>query len=254
MESQGEFGFKELFTHIIRDMAMAVCERFGESKQQQFVRTKVAAQMILGLKPRDVVEAMLAGQSVMMHAVLMDSVHDILQGQVDVMRRGTRSNIVALNKAMHMNVDKLEHYHTRPSQGIRESTVEAQKSAAQAAAATAEHAPPVPEQGQTHAGPARAPSTETPTQSPTEPSSPPARIVLQASPEAIAACRANPEAMAALEAGDAERFAHAMGIAQPSEAYLTAAAGLRVGTSVNDKPVGDQPRQSTTDRPGGIIR
>ena len=53
---------------------------------------------------------------------------------------------------------------------------------------------------------------------------PEATIVYQPSPEVIAACRANPEAMAALNAGDAERFARAMGIDNPSEAYLAAAA------------------------------
>ena len=77
--------------------------------------------MILGLLPRDVIEAMLAGQAVMLHAVMTDSIHSTLRGEVDTMCRGTRANIVALNKAIDMNIDKLEQYHARPSEGTREA-------------------------------------------------------------------------------------------------------------------------------------
>src|SRR5882757_6744988 len=108
MEPHGQFGLKDVLTHMIADMAKAVCERPNESQEQQFTRTQVAIQMILGLQPRDVLEAMLAGHGVMMHAVMTDSVQDTLRGQVDKMRRGTRANIVALNRAFFMNVDRLE--------------------------------------------------------------------------------------------------------------------------------------------------
>jgi hypothetical protein len=255
MDTQGQFGFKELFTHVIGDMAKALCERFGESKQQQFVRVQAATHMILGLKPRDVIEAMLAGQTVMFHALMTDSIHDTLQGQVDVMRRPTRANIVAINKAFHMNLDKLEHYHARPSQGIREASGEAQKTAAQGTTATADR---TPRPAEAHAAQTQAGASQTPPARPeTMPPRPPHAATpapFRPSPEQIAACRANPEAMAALEAGDADRFARALGVDQPSEAYLAAAAGLPVGTSANARPVGDQPSQPATNRPGGIIR
>jgi hypothetical protein len=41
--------------------------------------------------------------------------------------------------------------------------------------------------------------------------------------EAIGKCQANPEAMTALAAGDPVRFARALGIDQPGEAFLAAA-------------------------------
>jgi hypothetical protein len=67
------------------------------------------------------------------------------------------------------------------------------------------------------------------------------------SPEAIAACRANPEAMAALDAGDPERFARAMGVDQPGEAYLAAAAGKggvfdRQGAANRPPPASGRPK------------
>src|SRR3954447_1435924 len=122
MDPNAPLSFKALFSHIIADMARALCERPNETKEQRFVRVQAVTQMILGLLPRDVVEAMLAGQTVMFHELMTDSIHDTLQGQIDTMRRATRANIVALNRAFHMNLEKLAHYQLRPSQGTRDAT------------------------------------------------------------------------------------------------------------------------------------
>ena len=56
MDTQPAFGFKELFAHVIGDMAKAICERNGETQQQQFLRSQAAAHMIMGFLPRDVIE------------------------------------------------------------------------------------------------------------------------------------------------------------------------------------------------------
>src|SRR5450755_1789227 len=99
MDSQPAFGFQELFTHIVGDMAKAVSERNGETKQQQFARSSAAVYTIMGLLPRDAIEAMLAGHCVMFHELITDSVHDTLRGELDTHRRATRSTIVAMDKA-----------------------------------------------------------------------------------------------------------------------------------------------------------
>jgi hypothetical protein len=182
----------------------------------------------MGFRPRDAIEALLAGHCVMFHEVMVDSVHDTLRGELDTMRRGTRSNLVALNKAFNGNLDRLERYQLRPSEGSRE--------AAEAQAADARSAPPeVPardpgnlteaepdpmQAAATGAAPAQSAVAQSEAAVPADETT----VMFQASPEAIAACRANPEAMAALDAGDPERFARAMGI-EPSAEYL-AAAGL----------------------------
>jgi hypothetical protein len=231
MAPQQQFGFKELFTHVIGDMARAICERSGESTQQQFVRTQAATHMILGLQPRDVIEAMLAGHCVMFHSVMTDSIHDTLRGEMDTMRRGTRANIVALNRAFHINLDRLARYQTRPSEGTRDGQ---QETEAQAQTATADRTRREASSGAAaaRAGVDPTPAAETRTQSQTAPSPPvgsetpavsEAPAPFQPSPEQIDACRANPEAMAALEAGDAERFARAMGVDQ-SESWPATAA------------------------------
>ena len=48
-------------------------------------------------------------------------------------------------------------------------------------------------------------------------------IIDQPTQEAVAKCRANPEAMTALAAGDPARFARALGVVTPGEAFLAAA-------------------------------
>ncbi len=53
MDTQSAFGFKELFTHIIGDMAKAVSERQDETKQQQFARSRAAVHIIMAMLPRD---------------------------------------------------------------------------------------------------------------------------------------------------------------------------------------------------------
>jgi len=135
MNHNAPLSFKALFSHIIADMTRALCERPNESKEQRFVRVQAATQMILALLPRDVIEAMLAGHTVMFHDLMTNSIHDTLQGQIDTMRRATRVNIVALNRAFHMNLEKLAHYQLRPSQGTHEAT------ASQAAGPPAQKAP-----------------------------------------------------------------------------------------------------------------
>lgn len=245
---------------MIGDMAKAVCERKGETKQQQFTRSQVVVDMILGLRPRDVLEAMLAGHSVMFHEVLVDSVHDTLRGELDTMRRGTRSNLVAMNKAFTANLDRLERCQSRPSQGSREGSRDvpevrpaetiARTPIAERTPRPADQAPP--DATRAHAAPVNVPPANVPPANVHPAIVPPANvrpapaetreappmpepdslplylreevIDFRPSPETIAACRANPEAMAALEAGDPERFARAMGVDMPREDFLAAAA------------------------------
>src|SRR3954470_24415410 len=183
MDPTAPLSFKALISHIIADMARALCERPNESKEQRFVRVQAATQMILGLLPRDVIEVMLAGHTVMFHDLITNSIHDTLQGQIDTMRRATRANIVALNRAFHMNLEKLAHYQLRPSQGTVEATGRTD--------APPPERPPQP-------APAGAPKAARPAQSPPPPNatSLPA-MNYQPTPEQIAAVQANPEAMAA---------------------------------------------------------
>ena len=231
MDTPPAFGFKELFHHVIGDMAKAISERNGESKQQQFLRCQVAVQMIMSFLPRDTIEALLAGRCVMFHELMVETVGHTMRGEVDSARSATRTSIVAMDKVFANNLALLQRHQLRPSTGRRD-----------------EPEVRVPEVRVTEVGGVQVPvGTGSDAASPAAaPPAVPAQVAREAavcdgkaqtvvgvdeiavdfqpSPETIAACRANPEAMEALLAGDAERFARAMGINMPTEAYLAAAA------------------------------
>jgi hypothetical protein len=221
--------FKELFTFMLGDVAQAVCERKGETRQQQFGRSGHAVDMVLGLQPRDVLEAMLAGQIVMFHQVIVDSVHDTLRGEPGAIRRAEQKCLVAMNKAFTNNLDWLERCHLRPSEGIREAT---QAPPAEVIMEPAAGHPP--SDAALHVSPENVVAANATPETRDDPR-PRGPDVLPAylreavdsyrpSAETIAACRANPEAMAALEAGDPERFARAMGVDKPGVEFIAAAA------------------------------
>lgn len=100
----------DILSHAVRDIVRAVSERPGENRQQQYVRARVATTLIEELRPRDGVQLMLAGHSMMFHEMMIDSVHETLRGEVDTQRRGTRANIVSMNHAFLSNLDRLDRY------------------------------------------------------------------------------------------------------------------------------------------------
>jgi hypothetical protein len=239
MASTPEFGFNELFASVIGEIAQAVCARSGETPQQQFARSQAAMQMIMGFLPRDVIEALLAGHCVMLHEAMLASVHDTLLGEADAMRRSTRGALIAMNKEFNGNLGHLERYQARPVLGRRAAP--AMPPAKVAAASTATTVPPTASSQPCAAPDAPVPSAPTqavpppPTQPDTGSSAaqkaldclvehdPEATTEYHPSPAMLAECQANPEAMAALAAGDPGRFAKALGIAIPAEAFLEAA-------------------------------
>jgi hypothetical protein len=216
MDPTQPFGFTELFTHAVGATAKALCERNGETREHQFARSQAAVAMIMGMLPRDTIEAMLAGHCVMLHELMVDSVHDTLSGEMETTRRATRSGIVAMDKCFRGNLALLERYQMRNAQWRRDAPAAAQDQAATTApdaAPTAEDPPQTPERDiAAGASDARQPTELR------------ATLTLTPPPEVLAACLANKEAMAALEAGDAAGFARAMGVELPDEAYLAAAA------------------------------
>jgi hypothetical protein len=225
MDIQSAFGFQELLTHVVGDMARAVCERPGETRREHHARSEAAAHMIMGFFPRDVIEAILAGRCVMFHEMMTDSVRDTMRGEVDSTRRATRGTIVAMDKAFGANLTRLEHYRARPAEGNRdmpeETAAPMSPEAASSFSAAETRTVGVPAPAETPAF-----AAEIRTELPSAEAGPltQADAVHGAIPGAIDAGWLNAEAMAAMAAGDAAGFARAMGVAEPSEAFLAAAA------------------------------
>ena len=120
MDTQPALGFRELFARVVGDIAKAVCEREGETEQQQYARSEAAAHMIMGFLPRDLIEAILAGRCVMFHELAVDSAHDALRGEPEATRRAARRGVIAMDKAFANNLRQLERYQLRPATDRRD--------------------------------------------------------------------------------------------------------------------------------------
>ena len=201
-----------VLNHIVADIAGAISERPGETAERRSFRAQIATQMIVALLPRDVLQAMLAGHAVMFHAVLTDSVHQTLRGEVDTMRRATRSNIVALNKCFHMNADRLERCQAaRPAEAQRTEEAPAAMAETLVAPDTIHEIGATGSPTDVMPDPSCPPPGETPAAVLSAPSLAENPVLFHPTDEQIDACLANPEAMAALRANDSEAFARAIG-------------------------------------------
>ena len=108
MDTQPLSGAEQLLSHIIGNMAYTLSQREDKPEARQLARGQMAAQTILAFLPVDAVEAMIAGQCVMFHEMIVDSTQTTLRGEPDATRRATRSGIVAMDKAFGANLLRLK--------------------------------------------------------------------------------------------------------------------------------------------------
>jgi hypothetical protein len=236
MDAAPAFNFENLLSFALRDIAKAVSERKAETPEQKFARCQAAVHLVMGFLPRDAVEVMLAGHCVMLHEVMTADVHTSLSGE-------TRRPVVALNKAFNETLDRLERYRQRPAEATRnapELPPVAAVPPAPGEPAARPVAAPMNRAARRQADRAQKHAAATASRAASRLGGPkPADVTHSVSPQtadqfeatgsaqklddAVAKCQANPEAMTALAAGDPARFAHALGIVRPGEAFLAAA-------------------------------
>jgi hypothetical protein len=219
MDPTPAFGFDACCTGLVGATARALAERHGETPEQQFVRAGSAVHTIMGFLPRDVTEAMLASHCVMLHELMVDSVHNALCAEEANLRRAELHTLLAMNKAFCANLVHLRHYQKRPAEGTHEAPndVQAEPAGSDSPAQCPEHTGTERTADQMGAQPsAVAPARVAPAPDGLSAIAP--RVA-----EAVGIRRATPAAAAALKAGDPLGFARAMGIEQPSEAFLAAA-------------------------------
>jgi hypothetical protein len=229
MDTISAFGFEACCAAIVGDMARTLAERNGEAPEQQFARAQAAVHMIMGLLPRDVIEALLASHCVMFHELMVDSAHVTLCAREAKARRPEVHTLIALNKAFCGNLDHLRHYQKRPAEGNREAQAGIDEAPASVAAAREPAVPVETTQALASTDPDQMAAVQPPPVAPA--GSAPAVSGLDApaavnrpTAAAVAAGSVNPAAAAtAIQAGDAAGFARALGIEQPSPAFLAAA-------------------------------
>ena len=121
MDTKPTFGPDNLLVHVVGDVANAVSGRAGESPSQRAARSRTAAATIMDFRPRDAVEAMIAGHCVIFHELIVDAVQVALRGEDASGRRVTHAGIVAMDRAFGANLTRLEHYRTRHEENPAET-------------------------------------------------------------------------------------------------------------------------------------
>jgi hypothetical protein len=112
METQPTLSLTDVVAHIAGDVAQAVSERPGESRQRQNERADAAMQAITAFQPGDVVEAMIASHCVMLHELIVADIQRTLRDEEPTTQRATRSRIVAMDRAFGNNLIHLRQYRT----------------------------------------------------------------------------------------------------------------------------------------------
>jgi hypothetical protein len=114
-ESEGQ----DVISRIIAGTAAALSRCPGDNGQQQQARADAAAAVIRQFEPRDAIEAMLAGHSVMFHCLLDEAVERLRANAASDARGGELpAGLVALNNAFHRNLDRFERSRKRRAEGV----------------------------------------------------------------------------------------------------------------------------------------
>src|ERR1051326_1525357 len=157
---------QDVISRIIAGTAAALSRRSGDNSDQQRARAD-AATAIREFEPQNVIEAMLAGHSVMFHCLLNDAV-DRMRATAgpEINVEKVPAGLVALNNAFHRNLDRFERSRKRraeagaaASRDIGSGAGQARASAAAPASARATVTPAMPS---IPAAPITAPETDAP--------------------------------------------------------------------------------------------
>jgi hypothetical protein len=113
---------RSLAEELLQIVARAICDRPGENAPQRESRTHQMVQSTMGFEPRDGLEYMLATLAVGHFHLLLDSMHDAFQGQVDQLKAKTKTTIVALDRVMLEMIRELRMVRRRPTARSAEDT------------------------------------------------------------------------------------------------------------------------------------
>ena len=85
---------------MLQVAARALCDRPGDNPAQRDGRTRQMVHSTLGFEPRDGLEYMLSTLVFGHFSLILDSMHEVFQGQLDTMKMRTKTTIVALDRSM----------------------------------------------------------------------------------------------------------------------------------------------------------
>jgi hypothetical protein len=128
----------DIAAEMLQVVTRAICDRPGDNPAQRDSRTRQMIYTTMGFEPRDGLEYMLTTMVVGHYHLLLDSMSDIFQGQMDQMKARTKTTIVALDRSMLGFVKEMRVARRRPAVRWSEN---ASGGVAEAMGETAEPAP-----------------------------------------------------------------------------------------------------------------
>ena len=215
---------------MLQVVARALCDRPDDTSAQRESRIRQMVHSTAGFEPRDGLEYMLSGLVFGHFNLILDSMRQVFEGQVDAMNMRSKTTIVALDRSLFMLLKELRIGRTRPL-AKRAEDVRA------AAAAAPKPSPVEPAQPAEPAAPdeaAVAPSLASATEMAINPAeaTPPAAAMLDpaADSPAVAGSVAIPDPAQMTPSSPGQ--AHVM----PDQAPEQAAATTRQVTSAGGRP------------------
>ena len=85
---------------ILANVVRATCDLPGQTPARRETAARAVVHATLGFQPRDTIEVMLSSLAVVHFNLILDSAHDAVAGQIDLMKARTKSTIVALNRSL----------------------------------------------------------------------------------------------------------------------------------------------------------
>ena len=131
-----------LCNEMLQIVARSICDRPADNPAQRNSRTRQMIFSTMGLEPRDGLEFMLTTMIVGHFHLLLDSMSDVFQGQMDQMKARTKSTIVALDRSMLSFVKEMAVARRRPAVRWSEDAARAPEAVAEAAGVPADNAIP----------------------------------------------------------------------------------------------------------------
>ena len=125
----------ELASEMLQIAARAICDRPSDSPAQRESRTRQMVYSTVGMQPRDGLEYMLATLVFGHFNLILDSMREVFQGQMDSMKAKTKTTIVALDRSMLSFVKEMRTARRRPA---ARSAEDAARRAAEATIGTPE--------------------------------------------------------------------------------------------------------------------
>jgi hypothetical protein len=110
---------QEILTSVVR----SVCDNPGQPRAQREAKARAVVHGTLGFQPRDTLEIILASLGIVHFNLILDSAHDVFNGQADTLKARTKSTIVALDRALLGMVKELRVAQTRPVKEAAETPV-----------------------------------------------------------------------------------------------------------------------------------